>query len=39
MEHLKVGTNNLPYVVKKKVAAAVASVSSMEEFHTAGPAL
>jgi hypothetical protein len=39
MEQLKVGTNYLPSVEKKKVAAATASVSSMEAFSTAGLAL
>jgi hypothetical protein len=39
MEQLKVGTNDLPSVVKKKVIAATASVSSMEAFPTAGLAL
>jgi hypothetical protein len=32
MEQLKVGTNDLPSVVKKNVVAAVASVSSTEAF-------
>jgi hypothetical protein len=36
MEQLKVGTNDLPSMVKKKVVAAAASVSSIEAFHTAG---
>jgi hypothetical protein len=39
MEQLKVGTDDLSSVVKKKVAAATASVSSMEAFPTAGLAL
>jgi hypothetical protein len=41
MEQLKVGTDDLSSVVKKKVAAAMASVSvsSMEAFPTAGLAL
>jgi hypothetical protein len=39
MEQLKVGTNDLSYVAKKKVVAAVASVSSMEAFLTMGLAL
>jgi hypothetical protein len=39
MEQLKVGTNDLPLVAKKKVAAAVASVSSTEAFLTVGLAL
>jgi hypothetical protein len=37
MEQLKVGTNDLPKVVKKKAAAA--SMSSMESFPTVGLAL
>jgi hypothetical protein len=36
MEQLNVGTNDLPSVVKKKVVATTASVSSMEAFPTAG---
>jgi hypothetical protein len=36
MEQLKVGTNDLLSVVKKKVAAATAMVSSTEAFPTAG---
>jgi hypothetical protein len=39
MEQLKVGTNDLPSVVKKKVVAAAASVSSTEAFPTVGLAL
>jgi hypothetical protein len=39
MEQLKVGTNDLPSMAKKKVVAAVASVSSTEAFPTAGLAL
>jgi hypothetical protein len=39
MEQLKVGTNDLPLVAKKKVTAAVVSVSSMEAFPTMGLAL
>jgi hypothetical protein len=39
MKQLKVGMNDLPSVVKKKVAAAVTSVSSMEAFPTTGLAL
>jgi hypothetical protein len=39
MEQLKVGTNDLPSVAKKKVAAVVASVLSTEAFPTAGIAL
>jgi hypothetical protein len=39
MEQLKVGTNDLPSVVKKKVITTAASVSSMEAFPTAGLAL
>jgi hypothetical protein len=39
MEQLNVGTNDLPLVVKKKVAATAASVSSTEAFPTAGLAL
>jgi hypothetical protein len=39
MEQLKVGINDLPSVVKKKVAAAATSVSSMEAFPTTGLAL
>jgi hypothetical protein len=41
MEQLKVGTIDLPSVVKKKVAAAVTavSVSSTEAFPTVGPTL
>jgi hypothetical protein len=33
MEQLKVGTNDIPSVVKKNVTAAAASVSSTEAFH------
>jgi hypothetical protein len=36
MEQLKVGTNDLPSVVKKKVTTVVASVSSTEAFPTTG---
>jgi hypothetical protein len=36
MEQLKVGTNDLPSVVKKKVVAVAASVSSTEVFPTTG---
>jgi hypothetical protein len=36
MEQLKVGTNDLPSVVKKKVATAAASVSSTEAFSMVG---
>jgi hypothetical protein len=36
---LKGGTNVLPWVVKKKVATAAVSVSSMEAFPIAGLAL
>jgi hypothetical protein len=36
---LKVGTNDLPSVVKKKVVAVAASVSSIEAFPTVGLAL
>jgi hypothetical protein len=36
MEQLKVGTNDLPLMAKKKVAAAAASVSSTEAFPTTG---
>jgi hypothetical protein len=39
MELLKVGTNDLPSVAKKKVAAAAALVSSTETFPTVGLAL
>jgi hypothetical protein len=39
MEQLKVGTNDLPSVVKKKVTAAAASVSSTKAFPTMGLAL
>jgi hypothetical protein len=39
IEQLKVGTNDLPSVEKKKVAAVAASVSSMEAFPMAGLAL
>jgi hypothetical protein len=39
MEQLKVGTNNLPLVAKKKVAAVAVSVSSTEAFLTLGLAL
>jgi hypothetical protein len=38
MEQLKVGTNDLPLVAKKKVAAAAVSVSSMEAFPTVAAA-
>jgi hypothetical protein len=37
MEQLKVGKNDLPSAVKKKIAMAI--VSSMEAFPTAGLAL
>jgi hypothetical protein len=36
MEQLKVGTNDLPSVVKKKVTMAAVSLSSTEAFPTAG---
>jgi hypothetical protein len=39
MEQLKVGTNDIPSVAKKKVAAAAASVPSTEAFPIAGLAL
>jgi hypothetical protein len=39
MEQLKVGTNDLPSVVKKNVVVAATSVSSTEAFLTAGLAL
>jgi hypothetical protein len=39
MEKLKVGTNKLPLVVKKKVAVAAVLVSSAEVFPTVGLAL
>jgi hypothetical protein len=39
MEQLKVDTNDLPSVVKKKVIVAAASVSSTEAFPMAGLAL
>jgi hypothetical protein len=39
MEQLKVGTNDLPSVANKKVAAVPTSVSSMEAFPTTGHAL
>jgi hypothetical protein len=39
MEQLKVGTNDLPSVAKKKVAMAAALVSSTEAFPMAGLAL
>jgi hypothetical protein len=39
MEQFKVGTNDLPSVVKKKVIAAAVSVSSTEAFPMAGLAL
>jgi hypothetical protein len=39
MEQLKVGTNDLPSVVKKKVAAVAAPMSSTEAFSMAGLAL
>jgi hypothetical protein len=39
MEQLKIGTNYLPLVAKKKVVAAAASVSSTEAFPTARLAL
>jgi hypothetical protein len=39
MEQLKVDTNELSSVVKKKVVAAAMSMSSMEAFPTAGLAL
>jgi hypothetical protein len=38
MEQLKVGTNDLRLVAKKKVAATAVSVSSMEAFPTAAAA-
>jgi hypothetical protein len=39
MEQLRVGTNDLPSVVKKKVVATAASVPSTEVFPTVGLAL
>jgi hypothetical protein len=39
MEKLKVGTNKLPLVVKKKVDVAAVLVSSAEAFPTVGLAL
>jgi hypothetical protein len=39
MEQLKVGTNDLPSVAKKKVTVDAASVSSLEAFPTVGLAL
>jgi hypothetical protein len=36
MKKLKVGTNDLPSVARKKVIAATASVSSTEAFPMAG---
>jgi hypothetical protein len=39
MEQLKVGTNDLPSVAKKKVATSTTSVSSTETFPTTGLAL
>jgi hypothetical protein len=39
MEQLKVGTNDLPSVAKKKVIAVAVSVSSMEAFPMVGLAL
>jgi hypothetical protein len=39
MKKLKVGTNDIPSVVKKKVTAAAMSVSSTEAFPTARLAL
>jgi hypothetical protein len=39
MEQLKVDTNDLPSVVKKKVIVAAASVSSTKAFPMAGLAL
>jgi hypothetical protein len=36
MEQLEVGTNDLPSVVKKKVVAVVALVSSTEAFPIVG---
>jgi hypothetical protein len=39
MEQLKVGTNELPSVAKKKVIASMASVSSTEAFPMVGCAL
>jgi hypothetical protein len=39
MEQLKVGTNDLPPVAKKKAAAVAVSVSSTELFPTVGLAL
>jgi hypothetical protein len=36
MEQLKVGTNDLPSVARKKVVAATASASSTEAFPMAG---
>jgi hypothetical protein len=39
MEQMKVGTNDIPSVVKKKVTAAVVSLSSREAFPAVGLAL
>jgi hypothetical protein len=39
MEQLKIDTNDLPSVAKKKVIAAVTSVSSTEAFLAVGLAL
>jgi hypothetical protein len=39
MEQLKVSTNDLPSVAKKKVVAAVALMSSTKAFPTTGLAL
>jgi hypothetical protein len=39
MEQLKVGTNDLPSVAKKKVTTDVVSVSSTEAFPMTGLAL
>jgi hypothetical protein len=39
MEQLKVGTNDLPSVVKKKITAVATLVSSTEAFPTSGLAL
>jgi hypothetical protein len=39
MEQLEVGTNDLPSVVKKKVVAVVALVSSTKAFPIVGLAL
>jgi hypothetical protein len=39
MEQLKVDTNNLPSVAKKKVVAVAVSVSSTEAFPMMGLAL